>query len=71
MAEPRIKSVLIVCRERPTEEQDIYYLVGYGGVTEIKRVIDDLYIVYKGENIIAQVNNPDEVTYFEPEEIKE
>jgi len=63
----RIQSILIVCRQRPTNEEDVYYCVGYGGVTKINHCIDDMYQVLKGDKVIANVDSPDEIRYFEEE----
>ena len=66
----KIKSVLIVCRERPTDEFDIYYLVGYGGVAKIEKsqrtgemAMIDIYNVYTEDKLIATVERPDEIKY--------
>ena len=59
-----IESILIVCRKRPTNEDDIYYIVGHEGVTKIKRNPGyNTYNVYKENEVIAIVKEPDEITY--------
>jgi len=68
----RIKSVLIICRERPTEEFDIYWCVERNDITRIEKsqrtgemAYIDIYNVYKGNMLIATIERPDEITYFE------
>jgi hypothetical protein len=68
----KIVSVLIICRERPTNENDIYYAVGYDKVTKIEKTqrcgdgaMIDIYNIYRENNLIATVEHPDEITYSE------
>lgn len=62
---PGIKSVLIMCRMQRPIHEDVFYEVGYNGVTKINHCIDDVYQVFKGDKLIAKINNPDVITYFE------
>ena len=71
MDKEKIESVYIVCRERATDDYDVYYCVGARGVTRIEDssfstepyCVTPRYDIYGGDNIIASVINPDEVKY--------
>jgi hypothetical protein len=65
----RIKSVLICYRH---DQYDIFYEVGRTGVTQIVRkerhgemAMISIYEVYKENILIATVERPDVITYFE------
>jgi len=68
--ENKIKSVLIICRERPTEEFDVYYCVGRYGTSRIEKgqrtgdmAYIDIYNIYKDEKLIATIERPDVIEY--------
>ena len=66
----KIKSVLIVCRERCDERWDIYYAVGSNGVTRIEKFqrcgemsYIDIYNIYEGDFLKATIERPNEIIY--------
>jgi len=67
-----VKSVNIICRNRASEEFDVFFMVNKHGVTKIEESFYSpepfcnvpLYKVFSGENIIAEVSKPDVVEFL-------
>ena len=69
-----VKSILITKRARESDDLDIYYEIGKRGVTKIEDIstspepycVIKRYAVFVGEEIIAEVREPDLVEFTKP-----